>query len=169
MKQLLVLCCGLLALAGGTPGPLLDRALERVLDEFHNKSHIQSAFKQQAVAESVVETVSFPPWRRGGGVISKAPLMEVALEEEAGLPTCPATCGTSCPEAYLGQGRSGVVVKSVATGIREARVRMPTCARGVHWVTVGQAPSLSLGHLAGLLWDKTEERRRKAVGQQSSR
>nr|XP_056713732.1 retinoic acid receptor responder protein 2 [Euleptes europaea] len=53
MKQLLVLCWGLLALAGTTPLPLQNRALEMVLDEFHNKSHVQFVFKQQSVVESV--------------------------------------------------------------------------------------------------------------------
>ncbi|XP_048366624.1 retinoic acid receptor responder protein 2 [Sphaerodactylus townsendi] len=51
MKQLLVLCWGLLALAGTTPSPLQTRALQMVLDEYHNKSHVQFFFKQQLMAE----------------------------------------------------------------------------------------------------------------------
>ncbi|XP_015268443.1 PREDICTED: retinoic acid receptor responder protein 2 [Gekko japonicus] len=53
MKRLLVLCGGLLALAGVAPVPLQNRALEMVLDEFHNKTHVHFVFKQQAVVESV--------------------------------------------------------------------------------------------------------------------
>ncbi|XP_060103872.1 retinoic acid receptor responder protein 2 isoform X2 [Heteronotia binoei] len=54
MQQLLVLCCwGLVALASVAPERLQNRTLEMVLDEFHNRSRIYYAFKQQAVVPSV--------------------------------------------------------------------------------------------------------------------
>ncbi|XP_077160500.1 retinoic acid receptor responder protein 2 isoform X2 [Paroedura picta] len=53
MTPLLVLCWGCLAWAGGTPVSPQSRALEMVLDEFHNKSHIQFLFKQQTLVESM--------------------------------------------------------------------------------------------------------------------
>ncbi|XP_054847880.1 retinoic acid receptor responder protein 2 [Eublepharis macularius] len=55
MKPLLVLCWGLLALAGVSPSPLPSRALEMVLDDFHNKSHVKFVFKKQTMTESMEE------------------------------------------------------------------------------------------------------------------
>ncbi|XP_067387472.1 retinoic acid receptor responder protein 2 [Emydura macquarii macquarii] len=55
MRQLLALCLGFAALAAASRSPLVQRAVDMVLEDFHSKSHVQWAHREQAV-EDVIET-----------------------------------------------------------------------------------------------------------------
>ncbi|XP_063159317.1 retinoic acid receptor responder protein 2 [Candoia aspera] len=51
MTRWLALCAGLLVLAGASRPPLLQNALEKVLEDFHGRSLVQSAFRGEAARE----------------------------------------------------------------------------------------------------------------------